>query len=318
MAEQSYSAIKSKQIKIKVMKKTVLFALLTVSIFIGCSNKPDIEWQQDELGKSDGNISIDGGMLGLDGVFVWNKEDEIIFNDYYSQIDTIISEKIISREVKYYCLENDNVSVNWTANGQIIDVKETKTWKGDLQKWLVIHTANLNIEGMLQNLQIEAIVQFHDKKVRRFKTIPAIKTSKNISDAFGFTFGTPRTEMNNYIGHDFSPEFSSSGMNNTYQQPFHLFEFSNGKLIKLWMLVQYLQPADYDLPNRCKIPENIQYPTDDRGYITDNIHILNPQEWTRGNLKIKVFNTTLGKILDMEGLHGYDDEVACLTIEKID
>jgi hypothetical protein len=288
------------------MKKGT-FILLIAILFIGCSRDPDIG-QTDELGKGDGNLSVDGGMLGLDGVFVWDKESEISFTDYYSQIDTFISERTINRGVKYYCSEDETVFVKWTTNGRLSDSKETKTWKGDEQKWLVINAATIDINGISENLQIEVIVQFASTAARRFKTIPKITDIKSVSDAFGYTFGTPRTEIS--VSRDISPQFSYT----PDHQEIHLLEFSNGKLIRLYSLksLSFFMGFDWAV-NQCKIQESIKFDYSE--------HILNPQEWAVGNLKMKVYNTTMREILNPEDASGYNDyydrEIACLTIEKL-
>jgi hypothetical protein len=286
------------------MKKTVLLPVILSVLFAGCSREPNVG-QPDELGKGWG-LSPDGGMLGLDGVFLWDKETEISFTDYYSQIDTVISEKVIKREVKYYCSEDENVSVKWITNGYLSDTEEAKTWKGDLQKWLIRNIAAFNVDGISENLQIEATVQFTGTSVRRFKTIPKITFHREVSDVFGYTFGTPRTEMS--VSRDISPRFSYPYYE--IERKIHLFEFSNGELVRLYSFYDGLVYMGFnEAVNQCKIQEPIEF--------ENFANILNPQEWTVGNLKMKVYNTTLEKILDTELGFPYDREIACLTIEKL-
>jgi hypothetical protein len=287
--------------------RKVVFVFMMI-LFVGCSTE-NSDVDTDELGYNKGsNVTMDG-ISDVDNVSIWVKEFEIVITDFYSQIDTVISERKITRDIKYYCSENETTSVKWSVNGiNQTDIQTSKVWIGDLQKWIVSNTANLNIERIRENLQIEAIVQFADKKVRRFKTIPKVTIDNNVSDAFGFTFGTLRTEMNNIIGFDHSPQFSFVEVNFiSYNQPFQLFEFSSGKLIKLYAYQSLAENNDIQqLSKRCKIPEQIQFKQ-------GTYHILNPQEWIVGNLKIKVYNTSLENILG----HPNNNEIACLTIEKI-
>jgi hypothetical protein len=290
------------------MKKILI--LFAISIFIASCGKNDDNnaIPGDELGQQpSGNQSIDG-ISEVDNVSLWNKEDEIVFIDYYSLIDTIIAERNIVRDVKYYCDENENVTVKWSINGMpSANTAEGKVWKDDIQKWLVTSTVTLNVEGIDKNLRIEAIVQFPGKSVRRAKTIPKITVIKDVSDAFGFTFGTKRTDMNDVIVHDFSPQFASAN-NVSSKQPFLFLEFSNGELIRLYAVADI--SGYYYLINaaqRCKAPEELIISAGPN----PNFHFIieNPQEWTIGKLKIKAYN--LDAFFDPFYLG------ACLTIEKI-
>lgn len=287
------------------MKKIILI-LMTV-VIAGCSGDNGSDpVSDDELGNPNNDLIV-GTISSIDNVSVWQKEYEIKFTDYYSLIDTVIAAREIVRDIRYYCDENENVSVRWSINGNVQSNTTTgRRWEGDIQKWLVINTATLNIDGIDKNLKIEAIVQFPNKSVRRAKTIPKITTIKDISDAFGFIFGMNRTDLNNIIGHDFSPQFASTGLNlPTQSQPFSHFEFSNGKLIRLYLLIgtqsnPYISIAIY-LADRCKIPVQIE--------ITGRI-IQNPQEWTFGKLKFKADTKDFSDL-------GLSSNWSYISIEKI-
>jgi hypothetical protein len=282
------------------MKKIILLTLAVV-LFVGCKKDATDDESSDELGISEGFVTMDG-YFGTDDVSIWGREAEIVIDDYYSQIDTIIAERKIEREIKYRCKENETVSVQWSVNGKPqTDTRETKIWRGGEQRWIVTVAANLNIVGISENLQIEAIVQFNDRKARRFKTIPKVTVKENVSDAFGYSFGAKRADMNGMID-DISPQFSRKNSSPEASLPSHIFEFSDGKLIKLYFLDARL----HDMANRCKTPETLQF--------QGEVHILNPQEWTVGTLKMKVFNTSMNEILNSTS-HS-NSEIMCLTIEK--
>ena len=282
----------------------ILIAFITLNF--SCLENNINDQYRDELGKYN-NTTIDN-ISDIDSVSLWIKENEIIFTDYYSQIDTIISEKIIKREISYYCSENDSVSVKWKINGIIQnDTVSSKKWKGLIGKWLVTNTANLNIDGITENVQVEAIVQFSNKIIRRFKTIPKVTIINDISDAFGFTFGMKRALMNFELD-DKSPQFA---FNYAFGEPvlFQILEFSDGKLLRIYHISDVLlypnNEASMYLSKRCQIPESITLSNDT---------ILNPQEWEKGNLKIKAFNTAINNIIPTVNIDS--KKRFCLTIEK--
>jgi hypothetical protein len=269
------------------------FLLLTV--VVGCHEEHSTTTQaREELGGTD------------DGVGAWFHEDELLFTDYYSQLDTIISERTTSRNVQYYCAENENVSVKWTVNGVTqSNVEEAKQWNGDLQKWLVANAVTFSVEGIHKDLQLEAIVQFPDRNVRRFKVIPTITINKDVSDAFGFTFGTPRVEMSDYVYFDLSPQISSSRLG----MEVDWFVFSNGKLVRLYFWNDAYQSDFLGLSQRCKAPNPLK--------LFDG-KILNQQEWTVGTLKMKAYNSSLRDEFGADSNAGmWETETGCLTIERV-
>jgi hypothetical protein len=287
------------------MKKIILLTLAVV-LFAGCKKDAADNESSDELGIPEGFVTMDG-YFGTDDVSIWYKETEIVIDDYYSQIDTVIAERKIEREIKYRCKENETVSVQWSVNGKPQpDARETRIWRGGEQRWIVTVAASLNIVGISEDLKIEAIVQFNDRKARRFKTIPKVTTNKNVSDVFGCTFGARRIDMNNIISYDISPQFASAKTGST---PPHFLEFIDGKLARLYTIKSLGDFLEFDNAlDRCKIPELLQIQNG------SSFHILNPQEWVVGTLKMKVFNTSMNEILNSTS-HS-NSEIMCLTIEK--
>ncbi|MDR2131665.1 MAG: hypothetical protein LBP56_10980 [Odoribacteraceae bacterium] len=284
------------------MKKIILLFLLPV-MFSGC--------KEDEAGgeRDDANElgQMENNGFDANGVSVWERESEVIFTDHYSRIDTI-AERILERYVQYYCSEDDTVSVKWYMNETIqTDVVTNKKWLGDIQKWIITNVVRLDLADITENLQIEAIVQLPDKTVRRFKTIPLVTVKKEVSDAFEFTFGTPRAEMGDYIDSDLSPRFSAES--SFWNSSTNWFEFSGGKLIRLYFWSDLASTAE-----KCKIPEPLIFA---EPLIFYGNAIRNPQEWEIGGLKIKSYNTTFHETSGV--FIEYSDwsiERGCLTIER--
>jgi len=251
-----------------------------------------------EIATGDG-ISLDGAFDKY-GVSVWAKESEIIFNDKYSYIDTMLESRVIKREIKYFRTEDETVKVTWNFDGlRQADVLMTEDWRGQENKWLVTNTVSINVEGKNKDLQIEAIVDLPNQSVRRFKTIPTITVNKEMSDAFGFIFGMQKQDIYN-IDHSHSPQFSSVMED---RNPVTLLEFSSGKLIRI-----YCQDKGVGIQgvcDLCKIPNELEI---------DGRLIKNPQEWDNGNLKFRVLNFDADEALFGESLNRTHQ---CLIIEKM-
>jgi hypothetical protein len=299
--------------------KKLLLLLMTV-VIAGCSSDNDTDTlPEDELGciPTGTDPMLQDGMCD-DGVNIWtNAGSSSVFTDYYSLIDTIITKREYMQTIKVYFNENESEpSIKWTVNGIITSKeKSQKRWIGDKQKWIIDENIYIDVNN-LDNVKIEAIVQFTDRNVRRSINIP-ITIKKEISDAFGFTFNMNRTDLNNIIKHDFSPQFASRGSD--YWTFPCLFEFSNGKLIRLYGLQGMVEFNDVEgLSTRCKIPNPLEFPMDQLGNRINYPHILNPQEWTVGILKLKIFNISDMELLELLGSTGGSSrEILCLTIEKI-
>jgi hypothetical protein len=278
------------------MKNFYSFLIILIMIFQGCKKEDNTVPNLDEL-----------GIVG-DGVDFWTPQDSIVITDYYSQLDTVIADRKLIQHIYYEISENEVATVEWRINGEKQgDVVENKFWIGSKQKWKVVSTLTCDISNVRSNLEIEAIVSFSDKKVRRFKVIPTVKIKKVVSDAYGFTFGTKRTEMNDFITQDFSPSLSLSNylFDSNYHQPFIYFGFSEGKLNKLYSVYDRSLYID-DIIKKTQPPNII---------IFDGNLVENSQEWIHGSLKIKVFNATLNQIFNTS-MENRNIEMAFLTIEK--
>ncbi len=178
------------------MKKILLFTALSCFAFAGCEKdeteeNPDPD--KDELGE--GTLSAYGS-FDKHGVMVWEEESEIAFTDKYSLIDTVMQSRIIQRDVCFLWRDGQTeATVTWKLNGVAQSPTESnKRWL-EGSNWLVTNTISLNIEKKTENVQIEAIVNFPDKAVRRFKTIPSIVAHKDVSDAWGLSFGSTINEI---------------------------------------------------------------------------------------------------------------------------
>lgn len=302
-----------KNMKIMNKMKWFLLTAFAATFITGCSKDGVIDTNGDELGKSkynDGTAILPGWVDGIDGVSTWQKESEITFTDEYSIIDTLIADRVISREVIYECNENENVHVKWSVNGIIqSNTKEARRWDGDTQKWIVTNTAILNIDRLSQDIKIEAIVAYPNRSVRRAKTIHKVVEKKNVSDIFGFTFGTHRKDMSKYITYDHSPNFAyASG---AYHHLVLYFGFAEGKLTTLYQIVSMHSYVGSDrlsdLCNLCKIPNTLTFSK------SENYKVDNPQEWTYKQLKFKVHNM---KMKDLFDTSTSDDNIICFSIEK--
>lgn len=293
----------------------LLLAAFVLMLIAGCSKDGVIDTNGDELGKrkyNDGTATLPGWVDGVDGVSTWQKESEITFTDEYSIIDTLIVDRVISREVIYECNEGENVHVKWSVNGIIqSSAKESRRWDGDTQKWTVTNTAILNLEGLSQDIKIEAIVAYPNRSVRRAKTIHKVIEKKNVSDIFGFTFGTHRKDMSKYITHEASPELAYAS--ETYHNHVLYFGFSGGKLTTLYQIDSMFSPVGSDrlsdLCNRCKIPKPLTFSK------SKLYKVNNPQEWTYKQLKFKVYNM---KMKDFFATSTSDENIICFSIQKND
>ena len=214
--------------------------IMFILFLIGCTPKPDVE-VDNILGKGNGNLSIYGGKIGNDNVFVWNKIDLLEFTDYYSQIDTVIEDKTYTQILKYIVGKNENATVKWQVTGKLKNTTESKVWDGDLQKWVVTNEAIIDVSD-IETLHIEANVNYTNKTVRRLLTIPKIQINKSISDAFGYTFGTLRTELSGKVEKDLSPKYAIAVNNSRLHNPVDILEFENGKLKRCiaFVIIQFL------------------------------------------------------------------------------
>ncbi len=283
------------------MKKLLILSVLALVLF-GCGEDDFENTNKDELGESTSSgISIDGSFDRY-GVSVWAKESEIVFTDKYSYIDTVLESRIIQREVKYYRAENENVKVTWSLDGQKqTSVSSKEEWKSQENKWLVTNIVSLNVEEKTKDLQIEAIVELPDSKVRRFKTVPSIVVNKEVCDAFDLTFGSQKEDIH-IISYVHSPQFSAVN-NHSF---ITLLEFAEGRLVRIYCQDQ--GGGIQGVCEKCKIPNSLE--------IYNGI-IQNVQEWNNGKLSFKTLNFDADKAIFGESIDWTSRTYPCLVIEKL-
>lgn len=284
------------------------FLFIVSLLFFSCST-PTVD-VENILGKGDGNLTIHGGEIGSDNVFVWDKINVLEFTDFYSQIDTVISEKIFTQTVKYLVPENESATVKWDSNGKLLNTNENKVWDGGLQKWVVTNNATFDVTG-ITTLRVEANVAFQQNNARRLITTP-IKINKSISDAFGFTFGTPRTALGEYVTRDLSPKYALAFNEDILINPVDILEFENGLLRKIYSLRNNAYVASFiNICNELKIPTKLSYEIGSGG----TFKINNPQEWKLGTLKINVYSNSQKNVFGND-VYQSEAEIAFITIEK--
>ena len=145
----------------------LFFVLLTA----GCSKDDDnTDLKEDVLGECTGGLIPFDGISDIDNVSIWFRERQIVFNDP--------SDMTIERDVRYYKEDNYNGKVKWATNGQILKTEEIETFDKASQKYIITNTVIIDVRGIEENLTIEAIVEFKNRKARRFKTIPVIKVNE--------------------------------------------------------------------------------------------------------------------------------------------
>ena len=298
----------------KNMKKLFIISVVLFSI-ISCT--PETEngtVTKNELGIGTGDVTI-YGVFDKNYIGLWDKEESITFDDYYSQIDTVLKSRVLSRNISYCYGENESVSVIWKVNGVVYSGVETKIWAGDWQKWVSKNSINFDISGITKNLEIEAIVTISGQNYRRFKTIPNIITNKHICDAFGLSFGTKQGDISGINAK--SPTFAMAnllsetgsltttpGASNTAI----FLEFSDSKLTKIHLLPTYSSDMD-KFSSICHIPHKLTYKVD------SNYHnlVIDSQAWNFGNLSFKVENVDYNPFL---GISGNPEFSMFLTIQK--
>lgn len=293
------------------MKK--LFIILGVLFStISCTTDNGID-TKNELGIGTGNVTpycvFDKNYIGL-----WDKEESITFNDYYSQIDTVIS-RVLSRKISYCYGENESASVIWKVDGIVYSGVETRKWVADWQKWVAEYSVNFDISGIIKNLEIEAIVTINGQNYRRFKTIPSIITNKIICDVFGLSFGTNQKDINGINAR--SPTFAIAQLLSetgglTYapgsSYPTIYLEFSESKLTKIHLLPRNSSEMD-KFSGICHISQKLTYKMDSNY----NNLLIDSHVWNFGNLSFKVENVDYKPFF---GLSGDPEYRMFLTIQK--
>lgn len=293
------------------MKKLFIISVVLFSI-ISCTTDNGIN-SKNELGIGTGNVTP-YGVFDKNYIGLWNKEESITFNDYYSQIDTVNS-RVLSRNISYCYGENESASVVWKIDGIVYSGVETRKWVADWQKWVAVNTVNFDISGINKNLEIEAIVTINGQSYRRFKTIPSIITNKNICDVFGLSFGTNQKDINGINAK--SPTFAIAQLLSeigglTYEPgssyPTIYLEFSESKLTKIHLLPRNSSEMD-KFSSICHIPHKLTYKLDSNNHSL----VIDSQAWNFGNLSFKVENVDYKPFF---GLSGDPEYCMFLTIQK--
>ncbi len=294
-----------------VYKYAFMYCLILVIVLASCSKEKTEELSNILGAPDDGNVYI-SGTLANDFVEIWDKEYQIIADDYYSKIDTVLKSDSIARSINYAIGVNETGSVKWNIGGSGYNGIEKKKWDGNIQKWVITNTVYFDVSKISSNLRIEAIVNLNGKSIRRLKTIPEIIVKKNTGDILGYTFGTKRVDMQ--VDRDFSSTMSQINMISMYGSPTYiscLLGFSNGLLSSLIFIPSASTASIDNIVNKCKIPVKLEY----IGTNGTRYTVKNPQEWNYRDFKFKVKN--MDYYFYTTGASGFGDNTMYLMITKL-